>query len=147
MRTIAAAVTLLLCTKTWAFLTASQNNRSLTIANDRLVASVSKTKGYINVLTLDGQNLLGTESDNTGVGPYLDCYWLVKAVLERHKGSWLTYLSAHIVLRVASGHLVVAKMFNTNYSTALTRQVLRMAVSAWERHMRLRANGLNSTGS
>ncbi|USP81226.1 polysaccharide lyase family 4 protein [Curvularia clavata] len=74
MRIISATVTLTLCIETWAFLNASQNNRSLTIANDRLVASVSKTKGYVNVLTLDGQNLLGTEGDNTGVGPYLDCY-------------------------------------------------------------------------
>lgn len=78
MRIISATVTLTLCINTWAFLNASQNNRSLTIANDRLVASVSKTKGYINVLTLNGQNLLGTEGDNTGVGPYLDCYWLVR---------------------------------------------------------------------
>lgn len=78
MRTISAIVTLTLYTKTWAFLHASQNNQSLTIANDRLVASVSKTKGYINTLTLDGQNLLGKEADNTGVGPYLDCYWLVR---------------------------------------------------------------------
>ncbi|KAF5846779.1 hypothetical protein GGP41_004879 [Bipolaris sorokiniana] len=74
MRAITVTATLLFCANTWAFLKASQNNRSLTIANERLVASVSKSKGYINVLTLDGQNLLGTESSNTGVGPYLDCY-------------------------------------------------------------------------
>ncbi|XP_014559503.1 polysaccharide lyase family 4 protein [Bipolaris victoriae FI3] len=74
MRAITVTATLLFCTNTWAFLKASQNNQSLTIANNRLVASVSKSKGYINVLTLDGQNLLGTESGNTGVGPYLDCY-------------------------------------------------------------------------
>ncbi|EMD96168.1 polysaccharide lyase family 4 protein [Bipolaris maydis ATCC 48331] len=74
MRAVTVTVTLSFCANTWAFLKASQNNQSLTIANDRLIASVSKSKGYINVLTLDGQNLLGTESGNTGVGPYLDCY-------------------------------------------------------------------------
>lgn len=77
MRTIATTAVLLLSAKTWAFFHATQNNQSLTIANDRLVASVSKSKGYINVLTLDGQNLLGKESGSTGIGPYLDCYWLV----------------------------------------------------------------------
>lgn len=90
MRAITVTATLLFCANTWAFLKASQNNRSLTIANERLVASVSKSKGYINVLTLDGQNLLGTESSNTGVGPYLDCYWLVKVMLERHRDDQLT---------------------------------------------------------
>lgn len=77
MLAIATAAALLLSSKTWAFLHATQNSQSLTISNDRLVASVSKSKGYINVLTLDGQNLLGKESGSTGIGPYLDCYWLV----------------------------------------------------------------------
>jgi rhamnogalacturonan endolyase len=57
-----------------AILNANQNNASLTIANERLVASVSKSRGYVNVLTLDGKNLLGTEDGTAGAGPYLDCY-------------------------------------------------------------------------
>ncbi|KAL6710741.1 hypothetical protein ACN47E_007798 [Coniothyrium glycines] len=73
MRFRVAYVTLLSATAV-AVLNASQNIASLTIANERLVASVSKSRGYVNVLTLDGQNLLGTEDGNTGVGPYLDCY-------------------------------------------------------------------------
>ncbi|KAH8894154.1 polysaccharide lyase family 4 protein [Thozetella sp. PMI_491] len=56
------------------------------LANDRLVASVNKSIGAIDVLTLDGQDLLGSRSyiPNTpggssgngqyGIGPYLDCY-------------------------------------------------------------------------
>ncbi|KAI2483956.1 Polysaccharide lyase family 4 protein [Pyrenophora tritici-repentis] len=78
MRRLALTTTtalLLLLESTSAFLQASQNATSLTLSNDRLVASVSKSRGYISVLTLDGQNLLGSESgDNTGIGPYLDCY-------------------------------------------------------------------------
>lgn len=146
MRAITVTATLLFCTNTWAFLKASQNNQSLTIANNRLVASVSKSKGYINVLTLDGQNLLGTESGNTGVGPYLDCYWLVKIILEEHRYDELTIL-LQTVLQVASGRLAVVRMFNINYSTAPTRQALHMAVLAWEKPMRLPVNGLSNTGS
>lgn len=76
MRLFAATAALLLSSTTSALFSATENNSSLTISNDRLVASVSKTRGYINVLKLDGQNLLGTEdaSGNTGIGPYLDCY-------------------------------------------------------------------------
>ncbi|KAF1852134.1 polysaccharide lyase family 4 protein [Cucurbitaria berberidis CBS 394.84] len=68
------ATSLLLPSITWAFMHATENNSSLTIANDRLVASVSKLRGAVNRLTLDGQNLLGSESGNVGIGPYLDCY-------------------------------------------------------------------------
>jgi rhamnogalacturonan endolyase len=68
MRYFATAALLLSTASTaWAFLNATENNSSLTIANERLVASVSKSRGYINKLLLDGQNLLGTESGNTGV--------------------------------------------------------------------------------
>ncbi|KAL1595132.1 hypothetical protein SLS60_009820 [Paraconiothyrium brasiliense] len=73
MRFLAVSSTLLSSTAL-AVLNATQNNASLTLTNERLVASVSKTGGYVNVLTLDGQNLLGKENGNTGVGPYLDCY-------------------------------------------------------------------------
>ena len=51
-------VATLLSSTTLAILNASQNDSSLTISNDRLSASVSKSRGYINALTLDGQNLL-----------------------------------------------------------------------------------------
>ncbi|RMZ74294.1 rhamnogalacturonate lyase precursor [Pyrenophora seminiperda CCB06] len=71
---LTATAGLLLVESTSAFLNASQNNQSLTITNDRLVASVSQSRGYVNVLTLDGQNLLGSASGDTGIGPYLDCY-------------------------------------------------------------------------
>jgi rhamnogalacturonan endolyase len=46
---------------------ATEDSKSLTIANERLVASVSKSRGYVNKLFLDGQNLLGTEDGNTGL--------------------------------------------------------------------------------
>ncbi|KAF2131025.1 polysaccharide lyase family 4 protein [Dothidotthia symphoricarpi CBS 119687] len=73
MRYQLAAIAALLPTGL-ALFNATQNNSSLTLSNDRLVASVSKSKGAINVLTLDGQNLLGKEDGSTGIGPYLDCY-------------------------------------------------------------------------
>lgn len=57
---------LLLSSTVHGFLNATENNSSLTIANERLVASVSRSRGYINKLLLDGQNLLGTENGNTG---------------------------------------------------------------------------------
>ena len=72
--TLATTALLSLTTSTWAILKVSESNSSLTISNERLVAGVSKTRGYVNLLTLDGQNLLGKEDGNTGVGPYLDCY-------------------------------------------------------------------------
>lgn len=67
-------------------LIANQSDTYLLIANDRLVTAVSKSTGAVNFLTLDGQNLLGTEATtvvtpggatgngNSGIGPYLDCY-------------------------------------------------------------------------
>ncbi|KAI6912597.1 rhamnogalacturonate lyase [Hortaea werneckii] len=54
--------------------------------NDRLYASVNKATGAIDLLALDGQNLLGPDefqkptaddpsgSNQNGFGPYLDCY-------------------------------------------------------------------------
>jgi rhamnogalacturonan endolyase len=61
-------------TKALAALNATENPSRLTISNDRLFASVQKSSGAIDQLTLDGQDLLGTRSGNTGIGPYLDCY-------------------------------------------------------------------------
>jgi rhamnogalacturonan endolyase len=66
MRNLITAA-LLLSSTAYAFLNATENNSSLTISNERLVASVSKSRGYVNKLLLDGQNLLGTEDGNTGV--------------------------------------------------------------------------------
>jgi rhamnogalacturonan endolyase len=57
-----------------AFLNISESSARLTLANDRLVASVEKASGAIDLLTLDGQNLLGVRNGSTGLGPYLDCY-------------------------------------------------------------------------
>jgi rhamnogalacturonan endolyase len=62
-----ATKALLLSSTAFAFLNATEDNKSLTIANERLVASVSKSRGYVNKLFLDGQNLLGTENGNTGL--------------------------------------------------------------------------------
>ncbi|KAH8596229.1 polysaccharide lyase family 4 protein [Bisporella sp. PMI_857] len=55
-------------------LNATENTTQLTLSNSRLSATVSKAGGAITSLTLDGQNLLGTRSGSTGIGPYLDCY-------------------------------------------------------------------------
>ncbi|KAK3939862.1 rhamnogalacturonan lyase [Diplogelasinospora grovesii] len=57
-----------------ALLNATETSTSLVIANDRLYAAVEKASGVVVTLTLDGQNLLGTRSGMTGIGPYLDCY-------------------------------------------------------------------------
>lgn len=69
-----------------ATLSTTQSPTRLTLANERLYASVNKSIGGIDLLSLDGQNLLGnksyetptpggaTGSDNESIGPYLDCY-------------------------------------------------------------------------
>ena len=62
---------------------ATETGTSLTIKNDRLLASVDKANGAINALTLDGQNLLGTQSGSTGI-MYLDCYWYVCLKQPKH---------------------------------------------------------------
>lgn len=67
-------------------LIANQTDAYLLIANDRLTAAVNTSSGAVNLLTLDGQDLLGTQLTSvvtpggatgngvSGVGPYLDCY-------------------------------------------------------------------------
>lgn len=67
-------------------LIANQSDSYLLLANDRLTAAVNKSTGAVYYLSLDGQNLLGTEAEtavtpggatgngNSGIGPYLDCY-------------------------------------------------------------------------
>jgi len=58
----------------FAILTATEDSKQLVLANDRLYAAVNKANGAVYSLTLDGQNLLGTPSGSSGIGPYLDCY-------------------------------------------------------------------------
>jgi rhamnogalacturonan endolyase len=91
MRSLLVALLLLLSPKASAYLNATETNSSITLSNERLVASVSKTRGYVNVLKLDGQNLLGTEDGNTGVGPYLDCYCTPSGFWTPGRGSNVTY--------------------------------------------------------
>ncbi|KAG9232785.1 family 4 polysaccharide lyase [Amylocarpus encephaloides] len=57
-----------------AVLNATESSAQLILSNDRLFAAVTKSKGAIHQLTLDGQDLLGPISGSTGIGPYLDCY-------------------------------------------------------------------------
>ncbi|PWY68403.1 galactose mutarotase-like protein [Aspergillus heteromorphus CBS 117.55] len=52
----------------------SQNGSTITLANERITALFAKNEGRIVDLYLDGQDLLGPQSGDTGVGPYLDCY-------------------------------------------------------------------------
>lgn len=82
----AASAVILLSSAAHGTLIANQTDSYLLVANDRLTASVTKSRGVISFLTLDGQNLLGNEATTavtpggssgngvTGVGPYLDCY-------------------------------------------------------------------------
>ncbi|KAI9739781.1 MAG: hypothetical protein M1834_006502 [Cirrosporium novae-zelandiae] len=69
-----------------ALLNAIDDSGRLVLKNDHLSASVNKSSGAIDQLSLDGQDLLGTlsyeaptpggstGSGNSGIGPYLDCY-------------------------------------------------------------------------
>ncbi|GMF76573.1 unnamed protein product [Aspergillus oryzae] len=57
-----------------AALKVTEDNSTITLANDRLTSTFAKDKGRVSELFLDGQDLLGPISGNTGVGPYLDCY-------------------------------------------------------------------------
>lgn len=57
-----------------AALNISQDETTITLANDRLKTILDKNKGQVVDLSLDGRDLLGPQSGSTGVGPYLDCY-------------------------------------------------------------------------
>lgn len=57
-----------------AALTATENDTSIVLENDRLRATFDKGRGSIIDLYLDGQDFLGPQSGSTGIGPYLDCY-------------------------------------------------------------------------
>ncbi|KAJ3545112.1 hypothetical protein NM208_g2678 [Fusarium decemcellulare] len=56
-----------------AKLTTAENSTHLSVSNDRLAVVLAKSSGHIIDVTLDGQDLLGPQSGNTGKGPYLDC--------------------------------------------------------------------------
>jgi rhamnogalacturonan endolyase len=75
LRTLAVPALALtaLATPSLAKITASQNTTHYTLSNTRLAVAVAKSNGHIVDLTLDGQDLLGPVSGNTGKGPYLDC--------------------------------------------------------------------------
>ncbi|KAI1144980.1 polysaccharide lyase family 4 protein [Nemania diffusa] len=55
-------------------LIANETETYFMLANDRFVTRVNKGIGYIDYMTLDGQDLLGPRAGSSGVGPYLDCY-------------------------------------------------------------------------
>ncbi|KAI5919859.1 rhamnogalacturonate lyase [Camillea tinctor] len=59
--------------RAYAKLIASEDSAQLIIENDRLHTRVDKATGKMDVLELDGQDLLGATSGSTGVF-YLDCY-------------------------------------------------------------------------
>lgn len=54
-----------------AFINTTETALQYVLSNDRLYAAVNKSTGSINVLKLDGQDLLGASIYG---GPYLDCY-------------------------------------------------------------------------
>ncbi|QPC80168.1 hypothetical protein HYE68_010920 [Fusarium pseudograminearum] len=56
-----------------ADLVTSENTTHISLANDRFAVVLAKSSGHIIDATLDGQDLLGPLSGNTGKGPYLDC--------------------------------------------------------------------------
>ena len=56
-----------------AKLVTGENSTHVTVANDHLAIALTKSNGHIVDLALDGQDLLGPLSGNTGKGPYLDC--------------------------------------------------------------------------
>jgi rhamnogalacturonan endolyase len=58
---------------TTAALTARENATHFTVFNDRFGVALAKSSGHIVDATLDGQDLLGPQSGNSGKGPYLDC--------------------------------------------------------------------------
>ncbi|KAL4955193.1 galactose mutarotase-like domain-containing protein [Aspergillus filifer] len=57
-----------------ATLTATEDNSTITLENDRLKAVYDKAKGSVIEVYLDEQDLLGEQDGSTGIGPYLDCY-------------------------------------------------------------------------
>jgi rhamnogalacturonan endolyase len=70
MKSLLVFIVSLLCAPiASAAITASETSSAINIRNDRLVLAVSKSRGTIDKLSLDGQDLLGT-----GGRLYLDCH-------------------------------------------------------------------------
>lgn len=57
-----------------AGLSVMQNDSMIVLANGNLSVVVSKSRGVIVDLGLNGQDLLGPTTVSKGIGPYLDCY-------------------------------------------------------------------------
>lgn len=136
-----AASAILLSSSALAILNASQNNASLTIANERLVASVSKRRGYVNVLTLDGQNLLVRDSLGAFRPQLMYDFREQKTAILVLGHIWIA-----IVLHQDSGHPVEAIRLTTSSTTAQTLRARNMAVSAWVRHSSQLVRDLSNTG-
>ncbi|RYP46844.1 hypothetical protein DL768_007011 [Monosporascus sp. mg162] len=62
-----------LFTQATAILDARETNTQYVLENDRLHVAVSKSNGQMVEVVLDGEDLLGPVSGNTGKGPYVDC--------------------------------------------------------------------------
>lgn len=74
------------CLPTLSVLFGNESSTALFLGNDRLVSAVNKSTGAVDYLTLDGQDLLGSQNyipntpggssgnGQSGIGPYLDCY-------------------------------------------------------------------------
>ncbi|KAL4993983.1 galactose mutarotase-like domain-containing protein [Aspergillus recurvatus] len=62
-----------LATYSTAALTTTSNSTHYTISNSRFSVAVAKSNGQVVDANLDGQDLLGPLSGNSGKGPYLDC--------------------------------------------------------------------------
>ncbi|RBQ76985.1 hypothetical protein FVER14953_12368 [Fusarium verticillioides] len=56
-----------------AELTTAENSTHISLSNIRFAVVLAKSSGHIIDATLDGQDLLGPLSGNSGKGPYVDC--------------------------------------------------------------------------
>ncbi|WRT66806.1 uncharacterized protein IL334_003769 [Kwoniella shivajii] len=71
--TFAFLLCLLLSSFVDAFLNATETNGTLSLQNDRVLFVMNKTNSYIDIVTFDGINVLGTPVDPTSaIGPYMD---------------------------------------------------------------------------
>jgi rhamnogalacturonan endolyase len=111
------------------FLNATEDAKALVIANDHLYASVNKSTGIMDVLTLDGQNLLGTKEYNevtpggnaagqNGIGPYLDCYCVPSGAYTPGKYATFKLFSGNDSTGVSYGGVVMSEVY------PLTGQIL-----------------------
>ncbi|THV84109.1 rhamnogalacturonate lyase, partial [Aureobasidium pullulans] len=112
-----------------ALLNATEDAKALVIANDRLYASVNKSTGIMDILTLDGQNLLGTKEYNevtpggnaagqNGIGPYLDCYCVPAGAYTPGKYATFKLFEGNDSTGVPYGGVVMSEVY------PLTGQVL-----------------------